>query len=116
MSTASGYRILAAVAAILSLTGCDISIDGDGTGNNKVNGAVHVTAGQPAQNASTVNGSVHVDDNATVGSASTVNGSVRLGAHATATSMKTINGSISLGDGAHVSGKAGSVNGDLTLG
>jgi DUF4097 and DUF4098 domain-containing protein YvlB len=116
MSTASGYTTLAAIAAILSLTGCDISIDGDGNGNNKVNGSVHIAAGQPAEDARTVNGSVHVDDNATVSSATTVNGSVRLGAHATAASMKTVNGAISLGDGARVSGKAGSVNGDLTLG
>jgi cytoskeletal protein CcmA (bactofilin family) len=116
MSTASGYTTLAAIAAILSLMGCDISIDGDGNGNNKVNGSVHIAAGQPAEDARTVNGSVHVDDNAAVSSATTVNGSVRLGAHATAASMKTVNGAISLGDGAHVSGKAGSVNGDLTLG
>jgi DUF4097 and DUF4098 domain-containing protein YvlB len=116
MSTASGYTTLAAIAAMLSLMGCDISVDGDGSGNNKVNGTVHIAAGQTAADARTVNGSVHVDDNATVGSATTVNGSVRLGSHATATSMKTVNGSISLGDGAHVSGKAGSVNGDLTLG
>jgi DUF4097 and DUF4098 domain-containing protein YvlB len=116
MSTASGYRSLAAVAAILSLMGCDISIDGDGSGNNKVNGSVHITAGQAAADARTVNGSVLIDDNAKVSSATTVNGSVRLGAHASATSMKTVNGAISLGEGAHVSGKAGSVNGDLILG
>ena len=29
MSTASGYTILGAIAALLSLTGCDISIDGE---------------------------------------------------------------------------------------
>jgi hypothetical protein len=115
MSTAGGYQILATIAAALSLMGCDIQIDGDG-GNTKINGSVHITAGQPAADAKSVNGSVHVDDNAAVNSASTVNGSVRLGAHATATSMKTVNGAISLGDGARVSGKASSVNGDLTLG
>jgi hypothetical protein len=116
MSTAIGYRTLAAIAAVLTLMGCDISIDSDGNGNTKVNGSVHVTAGQPASDARTVNGSVHVDDNAAVNSATTVNGSVRLGAHATAASMKTVNGAISLAEGARVSGKAGSVNGDLTLG
>jgi acyl-[acyl carrier protein]--UDP-N-acetylglucosamine O-acyltransferase len=116
MTRAIGYRTLAAIAAVLTLMGCDISVDGNGSGNSKVNGSVHIAAGQAAEDASTVNGSVHIDDNATVGSATTVNGSVRLGAHATATSMKTVNGAISLGDGAHVSGKASSVNGDLTLG
>ena len=113
MNTANGYRILAAVAVIFALSGCDISVDGDGS--SKVNGSVHVAAGKPAEDAHTVNGSIHVDDNAAVTSAGTVNGSVRLGAHATATSAKTVNGAISLGEGAHVSGSASSVNGDLTL-
>ena len=113
MSTANGYRIIAAVAIFLALSGCDISVDGDGS--TKVNGSVHIPAGKAAEEARTVNGSIHVDDNATVTSAGTVNGNVRLGAHATATSAKTVNGAITLGEGAHVSGSAGSVNGDLTL-
>jgi DUF4097 and DUF4098 domain-containing protein YvlB len=116
MSTASGYRILASIVVGLTLMGCDISVDGDSNGSTKINGSVHITAGKPAQDASTVNGSIHIDDNAAVTSATTVNGSVRLGAHATADSMKSVNGAIALGDGAHVSGRAGSVNGDLTLG
>lgn len=113
MRTANGYRILAAVAVILTLSGCDISIDGDGS--SKVNGSVHVQAGKPAEDAHTVNGSVHVEDNAAVNSAGTVNGAIRLGAHATANSAKTVNGSISLAEGARVSGGATTVNGDLTL-
>ncbi|HEY6620157.1 MAG TPA: hypothetical protein VIY68_11455 [Steroidobacteraceae bacterium] len=113
MSTANGYRIIAAVAVILAFSGCDISVDGDGS--TKVNGSVHIQAGKAAEQASTVNGSIHIDDNAAVTSAGTVNGSVRLGAHATANSAKTVNGAISLGEGAHVSGGASSVNGDLTL-
>ena len=113
MSTANGYRIIAAVAVLLAVSGCDISVDGDGS--TKVNGSVHISAGKPAEDARTVNGSIHVDDNASVNSAGTVNGSVRLGAHASASSAKTVNGAISLGDGAHVTGGAGSVNGELTL-
>ncbi|HEY6620244.1 MAG TPA: hypothetical protein VIY68_11895 [Steroidobacteraceae bacterium] len=113
MSTANGYWILAAVAVVLSLSGCDISVDGDGS--TKVNGSVHVPAGKAAEEARTVNGSIHVDDNATVTSVGTVNGSVRLGAHSTATSAKTVNGAITLGEGAHVSGSAATINGDLTL-
>ena len=104
MNTANGYRILAAVAVIFALSGCDISVDGDGS--TKVNGSVHVAAGKAAEEAHTVNGIIHVDDNAAVTSAGTVNGSVRLGAHATATSAKTVNGAITLGEGAHVSGSA----------
>jgi DUF4097 and DUF4098 domain-containing protein YvlB len=113
MSTANGYRVIAALAAILALSGCDISVDGDGS--TKVNGSVHVPAGKAAEEARTVNGSIHIDDNAAVTSAATVNGSVRLGAHATATSVGTVNGAITVGEGAHVSGKAATVNGDLTL-
>jgi DUF4097 and DUF4098 domain-containing protein YvlB len=113
MSTANVYRIVAAVAVVLALSGCDISVDGDGS--TKINGSVHVPTGKAPDDARTVNGSIHIDDNAAVTSAATVNGSVRLGAHATATSAKTVNGAITLGDGAHVSGSAGSVNGDLTL-
>jgi hypothetical protein len=113
MNTANGYRIIAAVAVILALSGCDISVDGDGS--TKINGSVHIPAGKAADEARTVNGSIRVDDNAAVTSAVTVNGSVRLGAHATATSTKTVNGAITLGEGAHVSGSAGTVNGDLTL-
>jgi DUF4097 and DUF4098 domain-containing protein YvlB len=113
MSTANGFRVIAAVAVILALSGCDISVDGDGS--TKVNGSVHIPAGKAAEEARTVNGSIHIDDNAAVTSAGTINGSVRLGAHATASSAKTVNGSITLGEGAHVSGTASSINGDLTL-
>jgi hypothetical protein len=113
MRTPTGYRIAAAIAVILALSGCDISVDGDGS--TKVNGSVHIPAGKTAEDARTVNGSIHIDDNATVASATTVNGSIRLGEHATAASAKTVNGSISLGAGAHISESAGSVNGDLTL-
>ena len=113
MRTANGCRIVAAIAVILALSGCDLSVDGDGS--TKVNGSVHIPAGKAADEARTVNGSIHVDDNATVTSAATVNGSIRLGEHATAASAKTVNGAITLGAGAHVSESAGSVNGDLTL-
>lgn len=112
MTTASA-RIIATMAVILALSGCDISVDGNGS--TKVNGSVHVPAGKAADEARTVNGSVHIDDDATITSASTVNGSITLGKHASATSLKTVNGSVTLGAGARVSESAGSVNGDLTL-
>jgi len=113
MRTASGYRVITAIAVILALSGCDLAVDGDGS--SKVNGSVHIPAGKAADAATTVNGSIHIDDNAAVTSASTVNGSVHLGSHATATSLKTVNGAILIGAGAHVSESAGSVNGELTL-
>jgi cytoskeletal protein CcmA (bactofilin family) len=111
--TKHGYRLIAVWAAILVLSGCDGSFDGNDS--NKINGTIHVLAGKAPSDVSTVNGAIRVDDNATINSASTVNGSIRLGAHATATSAKTVNGSITLGAGAHLSGSASSVNGDLSL-
>jgi DUF4097 and DUF4098 domain-containing protein YvlB len=107
----NGCRIVVAISAALTLAACDI----DGDAMHKVNGSVHVPAGNAPGDARTVNGAVHIDDGAAVNSAVTVNGSIHLGDHATATSLKTVNGSISLGAGAHDSGSAVSVNGDLTL-
>lgn len=114
MRTAS-YRMIAGLAIILAVAGCDISIDGNADGSTKVNGSVHIPAGKAPGEARTVNGSIRIDDNAAVTSATTVNGSVHLGAHATATALKTVNGSVTLDTGAHVSESAASVNGDLTL-
>jgi hypothetical protein len=108
-----GYTLIAAIAVVIVLSGCDGSFDSDGS--NKVNGSVQVPAGKPASDARTVNGSIHVDENATITSGGTVNGSIHLGAHSSATSLETVNGAVSLGAGAHVSGGVGSVNGDLTL-
>jgi hypothetical protein len=113
-SRASGCLLVAACAVILTLAGCDDSLESNGP--NRVNGSIHVSAGTQPSDVTTVNGSIHIDDNATVMSATTVNGSIHVGAHVTATSLNTVNGSIALGSGTHVSGRAGSVNGDLTLG
>ena len=44
MRMANGYRFMAACAVILSISGCDISFDGDDS--NKVNGSVHVPVGK----------------------------------------------------------------------
>jgi DUF4097 and DUF4098 domain-containing protein YvlB len=111
----ANYRIVAGLAILLAVAGCDFSIDGDSDSPTKVNGSVHIPAGKPRGEARTVNGSIHIDDNAAVTSATTVNGSIHLGSHATADSLKTVNGSLTLGTGARVSENAGSVNGDLSL-
>jgi cytoskeletal protein CcmA (bactofilin family) len=107
------YWSIAALAAILALSACDGS--GDGNESAKINGSVHVPTGKPPGIAATVNGAIHVDDNAAVTSATTVNGSVHLGDHATAGSLSSVNGAIAIGKGAHVSGSVSSVNGELTL-
>lgn len=83
---------------------------------DKVNGSVHVEAGQQVGDASTVNGSVHIEDGATVRKASTVNGSVELGDKAQASEVGTVNGAVTLGAGARISGKVEAVNGAIRLG
>jgi hypothetical protein len=107
------HGFFAALAALVVLSGCGVSNDGDES--TKINGSINVPVGKQPGAVATVNGSIHVDDNAAVTSATTVNGSVHLGDHATATSLNSVNGSIALGAGAHVSGNAASVNGELNL-
>ncbi|HEX5305156.1 MAG TPA: hypothetical protein VFW82_03610 [Dyella sp.] len=82
---------------------------------DKVNGSIHVEAGQPVGDASTVNGAVHVDDGASVRKASTVNGAVELGDKAQAGEIGMVNGAVSLGKSARVTGKVETVNGSIRL-
>lgn len=105
--------LFAAVAVIFSLSGCDVS--NNGNDSTKINGSVNVPVGKPPGAVATVNGSIHIDDDAAITSATTVNGSVQLGDHGTATSLKSVNGAITVGSGARVSGSIASVNGELTL-
>jgi hypothetical protein len=107
------YGFFAALALLVSVSGCGES--GNGDESTKVNGSIDVPAGKAPGAVATVNGSIHVGENATITSATTVNGSVHLGDHATATSLNSVNGSITLGTGAHASGSVSSVNGELTL-
>jgi DUF4097 and DUF4098 domain-containing protein YvlB len=103
---------LVAMMLALTVVACG---EGDGSDHDKINGAVDVAAGQPADNASTVNGAIRVAAGATVKHASTVNGSVTLGDHATADSAEAVNGSITLGENARVTGNITTVNGSITL-
>src|SRR5258708_20883214 len=107
------YGSAFALALMLALSACGASNDGDGS--TKVNGSIQVPAGRQPGAVATVNGSIHVDDNPAVTSATTVNGAVHLGDHATPTSLNSVNASITLAGGAHVSGSASSVDGELTL-
>jgi DUF4097 and DUF4098 domain-containing protein YvlB len=81
---------------------------------SKVNGSVHVSAGDSAQDVSTVNGSIRIDDGATTRDLSTVNGSITLGRDATADKIGTVNGGISLATGAKAAALE-STNGKLSL-
>ncbi len=96
---------------LLFVAGC---VEG-GNGLDKVNGSVHVAAGQHVGGTSTVNGSIDIDHDAVVAGAETVNGGIALGAHAHANSLETVNGGIQLDPGAEVVHAATSVNGDLRL-
>lgn len=111
--TRSTLWIALAACLMASAAACDSAYDSSDE-HSKVNGSIHVAAGQAAEAVSTVNGGIHIDDNATVDSAGTVNGGIHLGAHATAKSLKTVNGGISVEDGAHAT-DVKSVNGDLDV-
>jgi len=103
-------RILLALALLLPLAATASDNDTD-----KVNGDVHVSAGQHAGKASSVNGDVDVGDRAVVDRASTVNGAVKLGQQAQAGSLGTVNGDIDMAAGARVEGKVEAVNGAIHL-
>lgn len=83
---------------------------------DKVNGTVHVDAGQHAGNVSTVNGAVRVGDNAVVQKASTVNGAVELGDHVQAAAVDTVNGGVTIGTSARIAGAVSTTNGGVHLG
>jgi DUF4097 and DUF4098 domain-containing protein YvlB len=110
MRRLSTMLILTALAVGLPLLAA--AHDGD---IDKVNGAIHVAAGQQVNDVSTVNGSLHVASGARVHKASTVNGAVELGDKAQADSIDTVNGAITLGSGSRISGEVGAVNGSLRL-
>src|SRR5690348_18236684 len=104
--------LLVLLPLLVFTTAC---VAGDDSGMDKVNGSIHVEAGQAPQDASTVNGSIRLADNAKVEDVSTVNGSIKFGERAQAQSANTVNGSITLDNGAHVTKGLESVNGALTL-
>jgi hypothetical protein len=101
------YAVLIACLAV-----SNAAIAGD---YDKVNGSIHVDAGQNVGAVSTVNGSITIGDNATVTKADTVNGSITLGAHSKATKLDTVNGQIIVGKGADVTGALSNVNGDIRV-
>jgi DUF4097 and DUF4098 domain-containing protein YvlB len=108
------FHFFIPVMLILGIaTGCTKNSDEGGT--TRVNGSIHVLAGQQNGNVDTVNGAISVDEKATFGNADTVNGDIFIGAHASGTAAKTVNGNITLDSGARIAGEIASVNGLLTL-
>ncbi|HEU4601441.1 MAG TPA: hypothetical protein VFS24_05710 [Steroidobacteraceae bacterium] len=82
---------------------------------SKVNGSVHVRAGESVEDVSSVNGGVHIDENATAKKVETVNGGIEVGSGSTVESIETVNGGIHLGAGVKAA-EVTTVNGGLTLG
>ena len=103
-------RLLGALVAALVLSAAAF-----GENIDKVNGSIHVTAGQDIGKASTVNGGIDIDNGATVGSAHTVNGHIDIGANATVGELETVNGGITLDSRASAS-EVTTVNGAISLG
>ncbi|HXS72965.1 MAG TPA: hypothetical protein VN725_02895 [Rhodanobacteraceae bacterium] len=108
-------RFLLCLLPLLGFTTACVAGDDSGGGMDKINGSIHVEAGQAASDASTINGSIRLAPNAQAQSVSTVNGAIALGDRAHAKSLETVNGSITLGDGAQIAKSIESVNGALTL-
>lgn len=82
---------------------------------SKVNGSVHVRAGEVVEDVSSVNGSIHIDENATAKHVETVNGGIEIGKDSKVDSVETVNGGIRLGDGARAT-EVTTVNGGLSVG
>jgi hypothetical protein len=99
-----------AVLACLPL----VALAGEGS-ISKVNGSVHVSAGESAGNVSTVNGGVTIEEGATAGDVETVNGSINIARNVTVQDVETVNGGITLGSGAKAA-RIETVNGTLRLG
>lgn len=105
--------LISTILVLLLTAGC--SKDSEKGGTTRVNGSIHVVAGQQNGDVATVNGAISVDEKAIFGGADTVNGDIFVGAHATGTSAKTVNGNVTLDSGARINGDIASVNGLLTL-
>jgi DUF4097 and DUF4098 domain-containing protein YvlB len=81
-----------------------------------VNGAVRVGRGASAETAKTVNGSLTLEEDAKVGTATTVNGSLKIGEGAAVTEQaSTVNGGIRVAKRARVGGDVSTVSGDIRL-
>src|SRR6185437_9074404 len=109
-------RFLLCLLPLLGFTTACVAGDDSGGGMDKINGSIHVEAGQAASDASTVNGAITLGDRAHAKSLETVNGSITLGDGAQiAKSIESVNGALTLSPGAEVEGSATNVNGHISL-
>lgn len=82
---------------------------------HRVNGSIHLVAGQANGDAATTEGAISIDDKATFGVADAINGDIWVGAGASGKAARAVNGSITLDKGAHLNGEMTVANGNLTL-
>lgn len=100
------YVLITCIPLVAGAAGNDIS---------KVNGSIHVDAGEVVGDVETVNGSIRIEAGATAAAVETVNGSIQVGDRATVTTLNSVNGGISLGEQSQVS-SVETVNGGLKFG
>ncbi len=115
-SLQNALRLILGLALSLPLLAAARSHDSGNGDIDKVNGSIHVDAGQTAGKLSTVNGSIHVADGAHASSAETVNGAVDIGAQSDLDTVETVNGGIVIGEQTKVRKTVEAVNGSISLG
>lgn len=82
---------------------------------HKLNGDIHVRAGQSVDAVKTVNGDIDVGEKATVTTVKSVNGDITLARQAHAETLKVVNGDVTLENDARVDDAVSTVNGDIHL-
>ena len=102
--------VLTALTAVLACAPVASQADD----HSKVNGSIHIGAGETADDVSTVNGSISIDDDARAADVDTVNGSVKIGRNAIVAAVDTVNGRVKLDESARA-GSVETVNGSITL-
>jgi len=80
---------------------------------DKVNGSIHVEAGERYGNLQTVNGSINIDAGARVAGVETVNGSIRVSENVQTGGLSTVNGSIRVATHVTMNNDIGTVNGSV---
>lgn len=105
------FALLASLLFLAGVSGCSKPRDT----MHRVDGSIHVVAGQANGDAATTVGAISIDDNATFGIADAIKGDIWVGAGARGKAARAVNGSITLDKGAHLSGEMTVANGNLTL-
>ena len=105
------FALLASLLVLAGISGCAKHKDS----MHRIDGSIHVTAGQTNGDAATLNGAISIDDKAAFGIADAINGDIWVGAGASGKTARAVDGSITLDKGAHLSGEMTVANGNLTL-